>query len=445
MRALRPLRSILLLAVALFTLPAHAAVTEVTTPAGLKAWLVEDHSQPLFTMAFSFEGGAALDAEGKEGLSTLLAATLDEGARDLDSRAFQAALSERSISLYYRAEEDAIFGNLKALAAERDNAFGLLGLSLHQPRFDVEAISRMKAALVSQRQAGLSDANWLASQAFEQIALSGHPYGRPGDGTLSSLDHLTRDDLVAAAKARFTRDRLRIAVVGDITPSELAKKLDEVFASLPAAQEPLVLPPLKVQGAGEVALIHRNQPQTMLLLGTQGLTREDPDWFPALIMSHVLGGDFQSRLMREIRVKRGLTYGVSTALVPYKAGGVLYAMASSDNGKVAELIEQLKAEWQRMAMQGVTAEELLDAKTYLTGSFALRFGSSGGIAAVLLDIQRLGYAPSYLEERATRINEVTQADVARVAERLLNPSTLTMVAVGQPEGVTATRNVTIEP
>lgn len=442
MRAFRPLAYAF---VALFALPAHAAVTEVTTPSGLKAWLVEDHSQPLFTMAFAFEGGAALDAEGKEGLSTLLAATLDEGAGELDSRAFQSALSERSISLSYRADEDALYGTLKALSAERDNAFGLLRLSLHEPRFDAEAISRMKAALVSQRQAGLSDPNWLASQAFEQIALSGHPYGRPADGTLTSLDALTRDDLVAITKSRLMRDRLTLTVVGDITPSELASKLDEVFADLPVAGGPVTLPPLTVQGAGEVALISRQQPQTTLLIGTQGIARDDPMWFPALIMSYVLGGDFQSRLMEEIRVKRGLTYGISTALVPYKAGGVLYAMASSDNAKVADLLTQFRAEWQRMAKEGVTEAELQAAKTYLTGSFALRFSSSGGIAGVLLEIQRLGYSPRYLEDRANLINAVTQADVAMAAEKLLNPSTLTYVAVGQPENVTATRNVSIAP
>lgn len=438
------IKSLLLLLI-LLPFSAHAAVTEVTTKTGLKAWLLEDHSLPIITMSFAFDGGAALDIADKEGLSTLLASTLDEGAGDMPSRAFQAALSERSISLSFSADEDAIYGNLKSLTAEQANAFGLLRMALRQPRFDDEAVSRMKEAMISRRQYGLGDPNWLASQAFEEIALSGHPYGAAAGGTLASIAGLGKTDLDTAAKTRLVRDRLSIAVVGDITPADLARRLDEAFGDLPEAHARIELPELKVQGAGEVALIERNQPQTMLLIGAPGVRREDPDWFPALAMSYILGGDFQSRLMNEIRIRRGLTYGISTALVPHKAGGVLYAMASADNAKVGELLQSFKDEWRRMAEGGVTDQELADAKTYLTGAFALQFGESDGIASVLLEVQRLGFPATYLETRADQINAVTSADVARVAANLLKTENLTIIAVGKPEGITPTRTMSIKP
>ncbi len=201
-------------------------------------------------MNFAFEGGAALDTTDKDGLSTLLASTLDEGAGDLPSRAFQAALSERSISLYFSADEDAIKGGLKTLTAEQNNAFALLRLALHKPRFDEEAVSRMRDALISRRQYGLGDPDWLASQAFEEIALSGHPYGRPAGGTMASIANLTRTDLDTAAKTRLVRDHLAIAVVGDITPADLAHKLDETFADLPESHVTINLPELRVRGQG---------------------------------------------------------------------------------------------------------------------------------------------------------------------------------------------------
>lgn len=439
------LRVLLFVALLFVPLAAQAEVKEVISRSGVRAWLIEDHSLPLVSMNFAFEGGSAIDPVGKEGLSTLLAATLDEGSGDLDSRAFQAALSERSIGIGFSADEDALFGSLKTLSREKDNAVALLRLALHSPRFDAEAIDRMKDALIARRQYGLSDPNWLASQGFEQLALADHPYGRPAGGTVASLRAITRDDLVAAVPQHIVRNRLRVAVVGDMSPGELARVLDQVFGDLPQGVDQVNLPEMHISGAGETALIPRDQPQTVIMAGLPGIKREDPEWFSALVMNYVLGGDFQSRLMSEIRIKRSLTYGISTALVPYKAGGALYAMASADNGKVRELMEQLREQMRKMAMGGVTEDELSEAKTYLTGSFALRFSSTDDIAEVLLEVQRIGLPASYLEARAGLINKVSQGDVARLAEQLLKPDALSVVMVGHPDDVTPTRTLSVQP
>lgn len=424
---------------------AMAQIKEVISRSGVRAWLIEDHSLPLITLNFAFEGGAAIDPAGKDGLSTLLAATLDEGSGDLDSRAFQSALSERSISIGFSADEDALFGSLKTLTREKDNALALLRLALHSPRFDAEAIDRMKDALVARRQYGLSDPQWLASQGFEQLAMAQHPYGRSAGGTVESLRSITRDDLVAAVPQHLVRNRLKISVVGDIAPADLAVVLDQLFGDLPQGIESINLPELKIAGAGETALIARDQPQTVIMAGLPGIKREDPEWFSAMVMNYVLGGDFQSRLMSEIRIKRSLTYGISTALVPYKAGGVFYAMASADNAKVAELMERLREEMRKMAMGGVTEQELAEAKTYLTGSLALRFSSSDNIADVLLEIQRIGLPASYLQQRADLINSVTQGDVARLSEQILKPDAMSVVMVGQPADIVPTRTLSVQP
>ncbi len=437
--------AITLCLVLLLPVTAMAQVKEVISRSGVRAWLIEDHTLPLITMSFAFEGGAAIDPVGKEGLSTLLSSLLDEGAGDLDSRAFQAALSDRSISLGFSADEDALFGGLKTLTREKDNAFALLRLAMHSARFDAEAIDRMKDALIARRQYGMSDPNWLASQGFELLAMANHPYGRPAGGTVASLRAITRDDLVAAVPQHLVRNRLKVSVVGDISPAELAVALDQLFGDLPQGAESVNLPQMKVAGAGEIALVERDQPQTVIMAGLPGIKREDPDWFAALVMNYVLGGDFQSRLMSEIRIKRSLTYGISTALVPYKAGGTLYAMASADNTKVVELMDQLREEMRKMAMAGVTEQELSEAKTYLTGSFALRFSSSDNISDVLLEVQRIGLPASYLAERAKLINDVSQGDVARLGEQLLKPDALSVVMVGRPQGITPTHTLSIQP
>jgi zinc protease len=433
------------MAVLLLVAPARADIREVTSRGGIKAWLVEDKSLPLVSLTLSFEGGSALDPAGKEGRATLLAAMLDEGAGELDSKAFQSALAERSISLSFAADEDSLGGVLKTLSSEKANAFALLRLALHSPRFDVDALSRMRDSLIANRQMNLSDPDWIAGQAFEQVAMGTHPYGRAAEGTLTSLRALGRDDLLAAKTQHLVRSRLKIAVVGDMTASELAVVLDQVFADLPQGPDKVDLLRLQLDGAGTTTLVRRDQPQTVIMAGMPGLLREDPDWFTALIANYVLGGDFQSRLMNEVRIKRGLTYGINTALVPYRAGGVLYAMASSDNAKVAEVLQLLRAELGKMSKAGITDSELNEAKTYLTGSFALRFSSSDRIASVLLEIQRLGLPPSYVFNRAKEIDKVTRADVARVAEQLMQPDKLTVVIVGNPEGIEATRTMSVDP
>lgn len=424
---------------------AQADIRDVTSKGGVKAWLVEDHTLPLISISFAFEGGAAIDPNGQEGVSTLLAATMDEGAGDLDSKAFQTALAERSISLGFSADQDAIFGKLKMPRAEKDNAVALMRLALHAPRFDQEAIDRMRDSLITNRQYGMSDPDWLAGQGLARIAMKGHPYGRPTDGTLSSLRSLSKAHLVEAFKAHIVRNRVKIAVVGDISPSELALVLDYLFGDLPEGAAEVDVPAFKPTGRGTVALIEKNQPQTVLLATTQGLTRDDPDWFAALISSYVLGGDFQSRLMNEIRVKRGLTYGISAGLQPFKTGGLFTISSSSDNAKTAEVLSLLQEEMRKMAKSGVTDSELADAKTYLTGSFALRFSSSSRIADVLLDIQRLGFPATYVTTRAKEIAKVTKADVARVAEWLMVPEDFAIVLVGAPEKMSPTETLSVTP
>ncbi len=427
------------------TSTAHADIKEVTSQGGIKAWLVEDRTLPLITMNMAFDGGAALDAEGKEGLSSLLASLMNEGAGKLDSKAFQSALEDRSIKLGFAANEDALYGKVQMLTRESANAFALLRLALHEPRFDQEAIDRMRDALIAERQSGFSNPNWLASQALEHVAMADHPYGRAANGTLTSLRGLTHDDLVKAASLHFVKNHLKIVVVGDISPSALSTVLDQVFYDLPEAAAAPNLPPLEMKNSGTLTLVERDQPQTVVLAALPGLKRTDKDWFAGALMTYVLGGDFQSRLMSEIRIKKGLTYGISSALIPYSAGGVFYTLASTDNSKTKELLENVREQFVKMQKNGVTDDELKEAKKYMTGSFALHFGSSDEIADTLLEIQRLGLPTSYIYDRAKQINAVTTFDISRLSATMLKPDQLTIVAVGKPTGLQPTSTLTITP
>lgn len=432
-----------LLLVCLFALsaarPAQAIEVErVVSPGGIEAWLVRDPKVPVLSIEFSFEGGSALDPEGKEGLANLASTLLDEGAGPLDSAAFQRRLADNAISLNFDAGADAFFGSLKTLTETRGEAVELLRLALSEPRFEDEAIERMRSAVLSGIRRSLGDPDYVARVAFYDAAYPAHPYGRRTSGTLETVAGLTADDLRGFVRSRFALDGLTVGVSGDITDEELGPLLDQAFGLLPERAETAGIETTEPRTDGRTLVETRPIGQSVILMGQPGIGRDDPDWFPALVMNYVLGGGgFGSRLMEEIREKRGLTYGVYSYLVPFEHSALVMAGGATANANAGRMIELMKDEWRRMRDEGVTVAELEDAKTYLTGSFPLRFTSTAAIAGILRQIQRDELGIDYLDRRNALIEAVTLEDVNRVAKALLAPDRLLTVVVGQPEGVEA--------
>ena len=427
----------------LVALPAHAIeIKRVLSPGGIEAWLVEDHKVPVVAIEWAFEGAGAADPKGKDGLANLAARTLDEGAGPYDSQAFAAKLQDNAIALGFDAGRDAFTGSLRTLKENRDEAVELTRLALTEPRFDPEAVERMRAAVLSSLRRDQADPNYVSRRLFYSTAYPGHPYGDEIRGTLETLPAITPDDLRTFAKTQFGRDRLLVTAAGDITPEELGAALDRMFGALPAKAAVPDIPDAKPQGLGETLVANRPTAQTVMLMGQPGIQRSDPDWYAATVMNYVLGGGgFGSRLMEEVREKRGLSYGVYSYLISLDHSALVMAGGSTMNAKAGQALDIMRQEWKRMAEQGVTEQELADAKTYLTGSFPLQFSSTQAIARILLQVRRDRLGIDYLDKRDALINAVTQADVQRVAKRLLNPANLLTVLVGKPEGVTATRTL----
>lgn len=424
-------------------LPARAIeIKRVLSPGGIEAWLVEDHKIPVIALEWAFEGAGSIDPKGKEGTANLAATALDEGAGPYDSQAFQTRLQDSAVSLSFSAARDSFNGSVRTLRDRRDEAFELARLALTEPRFDAEAVERMRASILSSLRREQADPNYVARRLFYSTAYPDHPYGDEVRGTLDSVPKITPEDLRSFVKGQFGRDRLVVAASGDITPEELGLALDRVFGSLPAATSAALLPEVTAKGAGETLLVVRPTAQTVMLMGQPGVKRSDPDWYAATVMNYVLGGGgFGSRLMEEVREKRGLSYGVYSYLIPMDRSAVVAASGSTMNAKAGQALDIMRQEWKRMAEQGVTEQELADAKTFLTGSFPLQLSSTQAIARILLQVKRDRLGIDYLDKRDRFINAVTQDDVRRVAKRLLDPATLLTVLVGRPEGVTPTRTV----
>ncbi|WP_126979065.1 M16 family metallopeptidase [Frigidibacter oleivorans] len=433
-----PLKHLLAAAVlCLSALPLRAAVDiqTVTSPGGIDAWLVEDHSIPFVALELRFRGGASLDAPGKRGATYLMTALLEEGAADLDAQGFAAARESLAARLSFDVGDDALSVSARMLTETRDEAADLLKLALTQPRFDADAVERVRGQVLSGLQSDAQDPNVLADRAFSRLAFGDHPYGTPYEGTLDSVAALTRDDLVAAKDAVLARDRVVASAVGDITAAELGALLDTLLADLPATGAPMpddVVPDLT---AG-VTTVDFPTPQSVVVFGQPGMERDDPDFFAAYILNQILGGGgFSSRLMTEVREARGLSYGVYSYLVPRDHAATWQGSLASSNARAAEAIDVVRSEWAKVAAEGVTAEELEAAKTYLTGSYPLRFDGNSRIADILVGMQLDDLPPDYVETRNAKIEAVTLDDIRRVAGEWLMPGRLRFVVVGQPEAL----------
>lgn len=414
-------------------------IKTITSPGGINAWVVEEPSIPFVALEIRVRGGASLETPDKRGAVNLMMALLEEGSGDLTAQEFQTQREGLAASFGYRASDDTIALSAQFLTENQDAALALFKQSLINPRFDQDAIDRVRAQVISGINSDAKSPNRIAGAAFDAAAFGDHPYGSSMDGTVETVTGLTQQDMMTAHRNALTRDRLFVSVVGDVTADEVGIMLDNLLGDLPATG-PDLPDDVGFGLAGGITVIDFETPQSVALFGHAGIKRDDDDFFAAFIMNQILGaGGFESRLMDEVREKRGLTYGISTFLVPKFHAEMMLGQVASSNATIAEAIDVTRAEWAHMAQDGVTADELATAKTYLTGAYPLRFDGNGEIADIMVGMQMIGLSPDYVVNRNDYITAVTLDDINRVAAELLDPDALHFVVVGQPEGLETTQ------
>lgn len=421
--------------------PARAMdVQVISVPEVGEVWLVENHNLPIVAVEIAFrDAGAAQDPADKAGLATFAAGLLDEGAGDMDAIAFRTRLEDLSIALSFEAGRDHLFGHMKTLSDNKAEAFRLLGLAVTAPRFEGEAVERVRNQLLAAIAQEEQQPGSVASRSWYARAFPDHPYGRPVIGSAETVAALKAGDLRDLAASRLARGNLLIAVVGDMTPDEVRELVRNAFRDLPESARLAEIPEATPAPPPGILVIDRPVPQSTVIYGQPGIKRHDPDWYPAYVMNYVLGGGgFASRLVNEVRELRGLAYSVSSYLNPLARAGLIVGSVGTQNERAKESIDIISAEFARMREEGITAEELEGAKKYLTGSYALNFDTSPAIAAQLLAIRLENFGPDYIEKRNGYIEAVTLEQVNDVARRLLKPEALSWVVVGRPAGVTTT-------
>ncbi|MFP4536989.1 MAG: M16 family metallopeptidase [Dichotomicrobium sp.] len=410
-------------------------IQKVVSPSGIEAWLIEEHRVPLITMEFGFDGaGAAQDPANKAGRTHFLSGMLDEGAGDMNAKTFQQRLQDLAIRMNFDAGRDNFTGRMQTLTANKDEAARLLRLALTEPRFDDDAMSRIRGQILTELKFDQEEPDKVATRAWFERAFGDHPYGRSPRGSLETVEQVTPDDLRAVMADGFARSNLKIAVVGDISAEELAPMLDEMFAGLPESASLESIPKADLASVQEPEVVKMDVPQSVARFGCPAYDRHHEDFYAAYVLNYIIGGGgFSSRLMEEVREKRGLAYSVFTYLYPLDHAGMMIGGVATKNEAVRQSMDVIREVLAEIAENGVDEETLQSAKQYLIGSYALRFDTSRKIAQQLLAIQLDELGSDYFDNRNSYIEAVTQDDIKRVAADLLQPEHLITVIVGQPD------------
>ncbi len=416
---------------------AHAArVQEVVAENGITAWLIEDHSLPMFTAQIAFRNaGSAYDPPNRRGLALFVSRILREGAGEMDALAYAEALDRIAAELSFNVNHDTFNLSLQSLSEHASEAFHLSALALTRPRFEDAALERVRSKLLSELVIASTRVDYRATEAFHQAAFGTHSYGKQPHGDKASLGRIGKADLSAFVHTRLRRGNIVVAVAGDMTPETLKHVLDDAFSALPAGepQDTLKEAGPMAQGGHIIEVAMDDVPQTVVTFGLPGIARQDEDFYTFFVLNHLLGGSgLNSRLATSIRREAGLTYYAYTYPDLYRHAALLRGVFASRSDEAGRAIGLLRETLAKAASEGFSQAELDNARSYLTGSFPLSLDSTGSLTSYLMTMQMEGLGIDYLDKRNAFIEAVTLKEINNLTKRLLKPENLLIVAAGNP-------------
>ena len=413
-------------------------IQEFTTPGGVSVWLVTEPSIPIVSVQMAWRGGSVADPEGLEGLGQAVVYGMNEGAGDMESLAFQTAMEDLNMSFGCSNGSEWTSCSATMLSDNAAASMALVASALTEPRFDQGPFERFVREQEVTLRTRETSAGYLAWRAQSQALYPDHPFAR--EVTAESLAALTPDLARQHKDVLMTQDRLLVTAVGAITPEELAPLIDAAISGLPETSDVPAVTPIKLPevAAADPVVVPLPQPQSLVRFIGPGMDRADPDFFPAFVLNYTFGGGgFESRMMKTLRVEKGLTYGVSSSIDPNPSFTVWSGGGQTKNESAGEFITGIREEMQKFIEGGVTEAELSDAKAYLIGSYPLGFDSNAKIAGNIMSVRQDELGIDYFDRRNALIEAVTLEDVNRAAAKYLAPERYSFFVVGEPEGLTA--------
>jgi zinc protease len=423
-----------LLTAAITFFAAHAALAGVaiehwTTTNGTRVYFSAAPALPMLDVQIDFAAGSMFDPAGKAGLAALTRGILDLGAGERDETAIAEQLADLGARLGGSADTDRASISLRTLTAadKLQPALAVLADVLRQPHFDAAVLEREKARTIASLRDAMTRPDSIAGKAFWEALYPDHPYGR--QATPESVATLSRDDLVGFHQRLYTAGNASIAMVGQLTRAQAEEIAEQLSYALPAGTPPTLPAPPGVARARTVALAHPAS-QAHIYLGLPAIERGHPDFFPLMVGNYTLGGGgFVSRLVQEVRDKRGFAYSVYSYFAPMRQNGPFQIGLQTQRKQAREAIKVVRQVLGDFVAKGPTEDELAAAKANLSGSFPLRLDSNGKLLGNIAVIGFYGLPLDYLDHYRARVEAVTADEVRAAFARHVRPGNLVTVTV----------------
>ena len=419
---------------ALLSCSASLAVAGVTiqhwvAPSGARVYFVETRALPIVDVQVDFAAGAAADPADKAGLAQLTRGLMDLGAGDMDENQLSTRLADLGARLGGGADTDRASVSLRTLADadKREAAFAIMRTVIAEPRFPAEVFERERARTLAALKESLTRPETIASRTFWAAMYGSHPYGR--QPTFDSLQKIELDDLKAFHAGRYTARNAAVSIVGALSRAEAEALAQQLTEALPAGEPVAALSPPALPDGREHRLAHPAA-QSHLLIGMPTLKRGDPDFYALMVGNYTLGGGgFVSRLMKEVRDKRGFAYSVYSYFSPMQALGPFQIGLQTKRAQANDALGVAREVLKGFLASGPTEDELKAAKLNIVGSFPLRLDSNRKILDNVAAIGFYGLPLDYLDTYAANVNKVTAADVRAAFIRHISPDHLVTVVV----------------
>jgi len=404
------------------------------TAGGARVYFVENHDLPMLDLSVEFPAGAAYDSAQKSGTAAMTNRLLQLGSDGMNEDEIARQLADVGAQLGASSETDRAGLSLRTLSSmrERRQALDIFARVLRSPSFPQDVLEREKARLIGALKEADTKPDTIASVNFYRLLYRDHPYALRSSGEVTTVETLTRDDLVSFYRRHYDRRYAVVALIGDVTRAEAEAIAEQVTRDLPHGNgaEPM-LPRVSGLDAGTRRFIAHPASQAHILIGTPGIRRGDPDYFPLFVGNHVLGGGgFVSRIIEEVRQKRGLAYSAYSYFSPLQRAGPFVIGMQTRREQAAEALRVVDSTLREFVANGPTEDELRDAKRNIIGSFPLRIDSNRKIHGYLALIGFYRLPLGYLEDFAGNVERVTIADIKDAFARRVDPDRIVTVVVG---------------
>ncbi|MBY0575003.1 MAG: insulinase family protein [Gallionellaceae bacterium] len=427
------------LAAALFCVATTASATpniqSWQSASGARVLFVEDHNIPMLDVAVSVPAGSSFDVADKAGVAGLAHHLLDLGAEGLSEDDIARGMADIGAIFGGSFDQDRSSKSLRTLsnAEVRDKALGIMARVLQQPVFSEAILAREKARVIAALKEAETKPESIADKAFQKAVYGAHPYALRPSGEVASVEKINVRDIGDFYRTHYQASGAVVAIMGDVSRADAEAIAQKLTAQLPSGAAPAALPDVVMQIAANEQRIAHPASQSHILIGAPGMSRSDPDYFPLYVGNHILGGGgFVSRLMNEVREKRGLAYSVYSYFIPLKQPGAFQIGLQTKKEQADEALQLVRNTLAEFIAKGPSEKELLAARQNIVGGFPLRIDSNRKIVDYLSVIGFYNLPLTYLDDFTRKVEQVSVAQIRDAFARHINPQAMATVIVGAP-------------